>query len=1249
MRAVVTKLLMLFAVLCGLAAPAYGDNWGGGTQVVSPTACSSYMGKATLNELRIGASGSTSTSNQIEIYNSGSVAQSVWQTWQLVIYYRSGGGTISQKGGYYLSSGFTANGQFIYNSSKSLYMRNKNGRYLDVALVDSSGKLIDYVAMDGTIQSTPSCFGNASSKVVNATATDDMTGDVARMPDGGSWPANVNNSTAYTIGRTNLCSSGGSDLVVNNSVSSSSPIVNTTQVTYTVTVLNKSCTNSVSGVVITDTGIVAGKFTGLTYSPSFGSTSQGASALVWNVGTLSAGNSATLTITGTPNTLGALNTTAAVTSPAAGSLINTGDDSAAANMTVKDFNYVDFDLTTDTVAEGEMASYSASISAGIVPSQPVTINYTVSGTAGSGDTNLPTSGSVVLDPNSADSPMQTSIDFNVTNDNIVEPLKTIVLTITSVTSSDPAVKLGPSNPLTITLLDDDATSVAQYALDESFWTGATGEVKDSSGNNFNGKAVGTGGLPTTDATAPAIPGTPGTCGYGVFAGGTSPQSVSIGTVNLGLSNAVAFSVAAWVQWGITPASGNQWANIVSNVASNNVNDGQFWLQHSQLNDRFEFALKSTVTRSYVQSKTAPVVGQWYHVVGVFDGAALHIYVNGNLDDNSVVGLSGTVTPFLSNYGLSIGSTSLNTRGFQGNIDEVTLYKGALTPSQIADLYQNSHACPTRVSPAPAALNAVDTGGNAVSGKILTKTAGSGFSLDVYALNAGKTAQDTSYSGSVLVDLLANTVTGVGRDAQNCPTSSTVLSVGTVTLAAGKGTVTIPALPDAWRDVRPRMRYPATGTATVTACATDNFAVKPASLSVQAGDTDWASAGTARVLNATGATGTPFHKAGRPFSVTVSGYNSAGVLTGNYNGSPIAASLTALSPATLPGTFLPGSFSGSGGTVLSSTASYNDVGSFSVQFQDTAFASVDAGDTAASCAGYYVCSGTVTIGRFVPDHFVASGASATPACGGFTYFGQDGLGTSFTLTAQDANNNTTLNYAGTLARLDLTSYARLGFTATGVPTGVTWGSGATAPSGTWSGGIATNVGANHLFVRPTSAITNANIALFAAPSDLDGVTVASATALGSTTEFRYGRVHMMNTYGSELLDLPVSLKSEYWNGTGWVFNGSDNCTGTTISIAAAGKSDITAKTCVQDGLGASGRACTGTPPAAKQFKEAGVSGFAGDFNLWLKAPGIPGSVDVTATVPAWLQYNWSGSVANPKGRATFGVFKAGPVIYMREYF
>ena len=65
-----------------------------------------------------------------------------------------------------------------------------------------------------------------------------------------------------------------------------------------------------------------------------------------------------------------------------------------------------------------------------------------------------------------------------------------------------------------------ATLLAYYKFEEATtYTGAAGQVLDSSGNNRHGTAIGTS-YPTTSTTAPARAGSTGTCGYASFDGPT---------------------------------------------------------------------------------------------------------------------------------------------------------------------------------------------------------------------------------------------------------------------------------------------------------------------------------------------------------------------------------------------------------------------------------------------------------------------------------------------------------------------------------------------------------------------------------------------------------------------------------------------------------------------------------------------------------------------------------------------------------
>ena len=149
------------------------------------------------------------------------------------------------------------------------------------------------------------------------------------------------------------------------------------------------------------------------------------------------------------------------------------------------------------------------------------------------------------------------------------------------------------------------------------------------------------------------------------------------------------------------------------------------------------------------------------------------------------------------------------------------------------------------------------------------------------------------------------------------------------------------------------------------------------------------------------------------------------------------------------------------------------------------------------------------------------------------------------------------------------------------------------------------------------------------------------AFDAGNQFRYGRLTLNNAHGSELLDLPVPLATQYWNGTTFVANVADNCT----SIAAANISLGN----FQKNLSAGET----TVSISGRFT-------AGKSNLKLSKPGAGnnGSVDLTVNLGAtgadktYLRGKWSGSNydQNPSRRATFGIYKsADEFIYMREIY
>ncbi len=399
------------------------------------------------------------------------------------------------------------------------------------------------------------------------------------------------------------------------------------------------------------------------------------------------------------------------------------------------------------------------------------------------------------------------------------------------------------------------------------------------------------------------------------------------------------------------------------------------------------------------------------------------------------------------------------------------------------------------------------------------------------------------------------------------------------------------------------------------------------------------------------------KAGTNFLATVTAYNglATSTATPNFGIETPAQGVTLTSTLVQPagtgasaGALAPPTFTPYTGGMTTATTSWSEVGLITLTATNTNYLSSLLNATGTSA----------NIGRFIPDHFetvVTHGCAA----GSYTYSGQpfkvvitakNGLTVPTTTVNYDGTANTSPNFAKVVTLSD--------GNALPIPVG-TLSSGSSVAASAFAGGVGTTTTPVYTFNNQATARQNALtiIKLHAVDSDL-----VSSSSIEGTTEIRGGRVKLANAHGSELLDLPVAMQAQYWNGTSWVKNPNDTCTGD-VTLGAANATAVTLttlttpaiSTCVQDSgnPGLSGVGCVAAGPSSRRFKEGATPGigFAGDFNLWLRAPGAAGAVTVGGSVPTWLQFNWFGAgVVNPAGRATFGVYKgANEFIYQREAY
>jgi MSHA biogenesis protein MshQ len=584
-------------------------------------------------------------------------------------------------------------------------------------------------------------------------------------------------------------------------------------------------------------------------------------------------------------------------------------------------------------------------------------------------------------------------------------------------------------------------------------------------------------------------------------------------------------------------------------------------------------------------------------------------------------------------------------------------------------------------PPPTAFNAFETttAAGSLTGVIRTKRSGVAFSLAILAIRNG--AQYTDIEGDVSVELIGNNTLGVALDANDCPTSFTVLqTVSPFTVTGGRANINLSAVANSWRDVRVRVRWP-TVSPTVTRCSSDNFAIRPNTFNNFAvTDQDWQTAGTTRTLN--GVTfGAVTHKAGRPFTVRATAVNGAGTpaTTTNYTGTP-TATLSACAGAACTATFgtLSVGTAASAGVINSSTATYNNVGAFRVQLIDSDFASVDASDGSTS-AEREITSAQLDVGRFVPDHLHVqlNAPQFATGCGAFTYVGATfdyATAPVITVTARDFSNNPTTLYAGNWWRITNASLTGKAYSAAAGSldtTGDPVNDPVIVASGNGVGTLTFSAGTGFFFTRSTAvAPFDADISLALNVIDADGVAHAGnparfgqATA-GNGMDFsngksmRFGRLVMTGANGSQLLPLIVRVEAQYYTAAGFITNIDDSCTSlanSNVQMSAFTDNLAACETAISGAGALSGGRGTLVLPAPGSGNNGSVLLTA---NLGAAASGTTcttvggGAVAAAGANRSYLQGAWSGSAYddNPSAYVSFGTRRGtDELIFVRENY
>jgi hypothetical protein len=611
----------------------------------------------------------------------------------------------------------------------------------------------------------------------------------------------------------------------------------------------------------------------------------------------------------------------------------------------------------------------------------------------------------------------------------------------------------------------------------------------------------------------------------------------------------------------------------------------------------------------------------------------------------------------------------------------------------------------------------------ILGRIFTKLTGTSFTLSVVAIsnNARNAAPSTN---QLTVEIINSSGTpGAFSAATNCWSGWTSVQSQTVGApvgwTSGRVDVTINAPTQAVRDARIRVTQAGTG---LIGCSTDRFTVRPAAFTVSSSaNNNGSGAGT------TIKTGANFSITAQPVrgdlvtSITV-GYDGTPSLDNSkVVGSPNAGTIGGSFSAAAGGAATGSSFfySEVGNFGLNADAVF-----------DSGFASVDqpndctADFSNALVGGKYGCSfgniavaqttGSSGFGRFIPDNFAVSlnTAQFSSTCGTFSYVGQAfsySTAPVITVTARNGTSNgltnvTTKNYAG--AYMKITNASLTPATQAGRYSRFdALGSGATPALDTSAlnqvngpitfdptigsftngvGALTFNSGGGLAFARSTTtpaAPFSADIALALNVIDSDGVAYAgnpasfgAATAgngiafSGGNNAIRYGRVRILNGSGPTTVDVPITLRTEYYvsAASGFTTNTADNCTsfipknfvlfGHQPSLTTTNMVSPTGAT--NGNVSISGSLAAGIANL-KLLKPSPAVTTPGAVKICLDLDSAPGVGDTScqAATPAnqsYLQGPWSGSSnfdKDPSAQMNLGLFGAQPrnFIFFRENY
>ena len=221
--------------------------------------------------------------------------------------------------------------------------------------------------------------------------------------------------------------------------------------------------------------------------------------------------------------------------------------------------------------------------------------------------------------------------------------------------------------------------VADWHLDDCTLGFAGSSVIDSGPNGLDGLTV--AGLDVENNGQ--------LCSAGKFDGNSGYVAVPDSAT---LDIADGFSVAVWVRH--DGAALKDWEAILAKGDSAyrlHLNGGCGIADTLPGNTRhgITLGLNGGCAGADLNSNVVPLPDTWYHVAATYDRSIMQLYINGNLVNSA----SYTAAINANNFDLFIGENSQqNNRHWSGDIDELTIWDGAITPQDVVSHRDRTRPC-----------------------------------------------------------------------------------------------------------------------------------------------------------------------------------------------------------------------------------------------------------------------------------------------------------------------------------------------------------------------------------------------------------------------------------------------------------------------------------------------------------------------------------------------------------------------------